>query len=71
MALHTTKRYINRLLKNFGFFEFESRFIIIKSFEPCIIPKVKIKINPKISSKLSGRSDVIHNPRKLETIENP
>ena len=70
MALLTTNRYVNRMLKNLGLFEFDTRFIIIKSLDPCIIPKVKIKINPKISSKLSGKSEVIHNPKKLKTIEN-
>ena len=70
MALLTTNIYVNKMLKNLELFEFDSRFTIIKSFDPCIIPKVKIKINPKISSKLSGKSEVIHNPMKLETIEN-
>ena len=70
MALLTTNIYVNRMLKNFELFEFDSLFTIIKSLDPCIIPKVKIKINPKISSKLSGKSEVIHNPMKLETIEN-
>ena len=70
MALLTTNKYVNRMLKNLELLEFDSRFTIIKSLDPCIIPKVKIKINPNISSKFSGRSEVIHSPKKLETIEN-
>jgi hypothetical protein len=40
------------------------------SLDPWTIPKVKIKINPKINSKASGKRDVIHNPKKLDRIEN-
>ena len=77
MALLTTNKYVSRILKNLVLFEFESRLTMIKSLDPCIIPKVKIKINPKNSSyvtpdhssKLSGKSDVIHSPTKLDTIE--
>lgn len=39
------------------------------SLDPCNIPNEKIKINPKIVSKLSGNKEVTHNPKKLSTIE--